>query len=37
MSAPLCRTFNRGLLKEAKRRRLPVWAFLLLLEVPHAS
>ena len=33
----LCPTMRRAIVREAKRRRLPVWAFLLLLEVPHAS
>jgi hypothetical protein len=33
----MCRTVRRAIVREAKRRRLPVWAFLLLLEVPHAS
>jgi hypothetical protein len=33
----MCRTMRRAIVAEAKRRRLPVWAFLLLLEVPHAS
>jgi hypothetical protein len=37
MIAPFCRTFNRGLIKEARRRNLPVWAFLLLIEVPRAD
>jgi hypothetical protein len=33
----LCHTMRRAIVREAKRRRLPVWAFLLLLEVTHAS
>jgi hypothetical protein len=28
---------RRAIVREAKRRRLPVWAFLLLIEVPHAD
>jgi hypothetical protein len=37
MSAPLCKSMRRAIVREARRRNLPVWAFLLLLEVPHAS
>jgi hypothetical protein len=33
----MCRTMRRAIVAEAKRRNLPVWAFLLLLEVPHAE
>jgi hypothetical protein len=33
----MCRTMRRAIVREARRRNLPVWAFLLLLEVPHAS
>jgi hypothetical protein len=33
----MCRTMRRAIVAEANRRRLPVWAFLLLIEVPHAS
>jgi hypothetical protein len=29
----MCRTMRKALVAEAKRRRLPVWAFLLLIEV----
>lgn len=31
----MCPTMRRALVKEARRRRLPVWALLLLLEVNH--
>jgi len=27
----MCRTMQRAIVAEAKRRRLPVWAFLLLI------
>jgi hypothetical protein len=29
----LCPTVRRAIVREARRRRLPVWAFLLTLEV----
>ena len=29
----MCRTMRRAIVREAKRRSLPVWAFLLLIEV----
>jgi hypothetical protein len=29
----LCPTVRRAIVREARRRRLPVWAFLLLIEV----
>jgi hypothetical protein len=32
----MCPTMRRAIVREAKRRRLPVWAFLLLLEGPNA-
>jgi hypothetical protein len=31
----MCRTVRKAIVAEAKRRNLPVWAFLLLLEVTH--
>jgi hypothetical protein len=31
----MCRTMQRAIVAEARRRNLPVWAFLLLLEVTH--
>lgn len=31
----MCRTMRKALVAEARRRNLPVWAFLLLLEVTH--
>lgn len=33
--SPLCHTVRRAIVREARRRKLPVWAFLLLLEVTH--
>jgi hypothetical protein len=33
--AVMCRSMRRAIVREAKRRNLPVWAFLLLLEVTH--
>jgi hypothetical protein len=33
----MCRTMRRAIVAEAKRRRLPVWQFLLLLEVTHVK
>jgi hypothetical protein len=33
----MCPTVRRAIVREARRRNLPVWAFLLLLEVPHAD
>jgi hypothetical protein len=33
----MCPTMRRALVAEARRRRLPVWALLLLLEVTHAD
>jgi hypothetical protein len=29
----MCRTMRRAIVREARRRNLPVWAFLLLIEV----
>jgi len=31
----LCPTMRRAIVREARRRNLPVWAFLLTLEVSH--
>jgi hypothetical protein len=33
----MCSTMRRAIVREARRRRLPVWAFLLLLEVTHVE
>jgi len=33
----MCRSMRRAIVAEAKRRRLPVWAFLLLIEVTHVE
>jgi hypothetical protein len=32
----MCRTVRRAIVREARRRRLPVWAFLLSLETFNA-
>jgi len=32
----MCRTMRRAIVAEARRRNLPVWAFLLSLEAFHA-
>lgn len=32
----MCPTVRRAIVREAKRRNLPVWAFLLSLEFHHA-
>jgi hypothetical protein len=31
----MCGTMRRAIVREARRRNLPVWAFLLLIEVTH--
>jgi hypothetical protein len=37
MSAPLCKSMRRAIVREANRRNLPVWAVLILLGVSHAD
>jgi hypothetical protein len=32
----LCPTVRRAIVREARRRNLPVWAFLLLMEINNA-
>jgi len=33
----MCRTMRKAIVREASRRRLPVWAFLLLIEVTRVE